>query len=74
MASNFSDDKFLICSVTTTVVKDFDAILLNDSPNVKQCMITIDPKDLFGLILLKESDKIGQPCQAHIVCTSIVKL
>jgi hypothetical protein len=39
---------------------------LDDSPNVKHCMVTVDPKDLIGRTFLMDS-KEGQRFRSRVV-------
>ena len=47
--------------------------LLDGDPSVKQRMVTIDPKDLFGRTFLKDSEEDGQRFRARVVRAIVEK-
>jgi hypothetical protein len=63
-ASNYLGDKIFIQSRSKNLDK---GSTLDDSPNVKQRMDTIDPKDLIGRTFLMDSEKDGQRFRARVV-------
>jgi hypothetical protein len=46
---------------------------LDDSPNVKQRMVTINPKDLIGRTFQMDSKEDGQRFIARVVCAVVDK-
>jgi hypothetical protein len=46
---------------------------LDDSPNVKQRMVTIEPKDLIGRTFLMDSEEDGQRFRACVDCAVVDK-
>jgi hypothetical protein len=46
---------------------------LVDSPNAKQRMFTINPKDLIGRTFLMDSDEDGQRFRARVFCAVVDK-
>jgi hypothetical protein len=44
---------------------------LEDSPNVNQLMVTIDPKHLIGRTFLMASEEDGQRFRARVVCAVV---
>jgi hypothetical protein len=63
-ASNYLDDKMFSWSRSENLDKSTN---LDDSPNVKERMATIGPKDLIGRTLLMGSKEDGQRFQARVV-------
>jgi hypothetical protein len=63
-APNYLGDKMFIKSISKN--RDIGN-KLDDSPNVKQQMVTIDPKDLIGLTFLMDSKEDGKRFRACIV-------
>jgi Reverse transcriptase (RNA-dependent DNA polymerase) len=63
-ASNYLGDKMFIRSRSENPDK---GNTLDDSPNVKQRMVTIDPKDLIGRTFLMDSEEDGQRFRARVV-------
>jgi hypothetical protein len=46
---------------------------VDGDPNVKQCMVTIDPKDLIGRMFLMDTEDDGQRFRACVVHAVIDK-
>jgi hypothetical protein len=69
MASNYLGDKIFIRSKTESFERSTENgnALDDDDTSVKQRMVTIDPKELIGSTLLKDSEEDGQRFRARIV-------